>query len=354
MSIGRRKFLQLSAGAATATVSAPFLMRSSFAQATVTLRLQQQLPAAAPVPRNFLVPWTKKIEDESGGKIKIELYHSMQLGGTPPQVFDQVRDGVIDITWTPAGYTPNRFPRSEALELPFVASDGEKNSGAAWEFYEKHLVDEYKDVKVLALNTNGPYLIHAKGNGVRKLEDMKGLKLRGTSRVMNKMIASLGATPVGMPVPAVPDSLSKGVIDGALVPWEITLPLKIHELVGTHTRFSGNRSLCIALFVTVMNKAKYESLPPDLKKVIDNNSGLEASKWVGKVQNDGDIPGREAAEKRGNTILTLDPAETARWKKQAEPVINEWVTEMKGKGIDGAALVADWRALIAKYAGAES
>jgi TRAP-type C4-dicarboxylate transport system substrate-binding protein len=352
MNLGRRKFLQLSAGAASAAASGPFVLRSSFAQTpAVTLRLQQQLPAAAPVPKNFLVPWAKKIEDESGGRIKIELYHSMQLGGTPPQVYDQVKDGVIDITWTPAGYTPNRFPRSEVVELPFIASDGEKNSGAAWEYYDRHLRDEHKDVKVLALNTNGPYLIHAKGNGVRKLEDMKGLKLRGTSRVMNKMIGLLGATPVGMPVPAVPDSLSKGVIDGALVPWEITLPLKIHELVGTHTRFSGNRSLCVALFVTVMNKARYESLPPDLKKVIDNNSGLETSKWVGKVQNDGDIPGLAAAEKRGNAIVTLDAAETARWKKAAEPAIEEWIAEMKAKNIDGAALVADWRALMTKYAG---
>ena len=352
MKFARRKFLQMATGAATATVVSPFVARSSFAQAPqVTLRLQQQLPAAAPVPKNFLLPWAKKIETESGGRIKIELYYSMQLGGTPPQVYDQTRDGVIDLTWTLPGYTPNRFPKSEVFELPFIAGNGEQNSPAAWEFYQKHLQDEYKDVKVLAVNTNGPYLIHAKGNGVRKLEDMKGLKLRGTSRVINKMIELLGATPVGMPVPAVPDSLAKGVIDGTLVPWEITTPLKIAELVQTHTRFSGNRSLCVAFFVTIMNKAKYESLPPDLKKVIDANSGIEASKWAGKVQNDGDIPGLETAQKRGNAIVTLDAAETARWRKAAEPAIDGWIADMKAKGIDGATLVADFRALIAKHAG---
>jgi len=344
----RRQFLQLSTGA----VATPFILRTGYAQAPqVTLRLQQQLPAAAPVPKNFLEPWAKKIETESGGRIKIELYPSMQLGGTPPQVFDQVKDGVIDLTWTLPGYTANRFPKSEVFELPFIAGNGEQNSPATWEFYEKHLKDEYKDVKVLAVQTNGPYLIHAKGNGVRKLEDMKGLKIRGTSRMINKMIELLGATPVGMPVPAVPDALSKGVIDGTLLPWEVTTPLKISELVSTHTRFSGNRSLCVALFVTIMNKAKYESLPDDLRKVIDNNAGLETSKWAGKVQNDGDKPGLEVAQKRGNTILTLDAAETARWRAAAEPAVEAWITEMTGKGIDGKTLVADARAMIAKYAG---
>src|SRR4030067_3747700 len=106
-----------------------------------------------------------------------------------------------------------------------------------------------------------------------------------------------------MPVPSVPDSLSKGVIAGVLVPWEITTPLKISELVNTHTRFSGNRSLCVGFFVTIMNKAKYESLPPDLKKVIDANSGIEAPKWAGKGQNDGGIPGLGVAQRDGKAIV---------------------------------------------------
>jgi len=352
MTIARRTFLKLSTGAASAAVAMPAILRTGYAQAPqVTLRLQQQLPAAAPVPKNFLVPWAQKIEKESGNRIKIELYPSMQLGGTPAQVYDQVRDGVIDITWTLPGYTPNRFPKSEVFELPFIAGNGEQNSPATWAFYEKHLKDEYKDVKMLAVQTNGPYLIHCKGKGVHKLEDMKGLKLRGTSRMINKMIELLGATPVGMPVPAVPDSLSKGVIDGALIPWEVTTPLKIAELVNTHTGFSGNRSLCVGLFVTVMNTKKYESLPDDLRKVIDANAGLETSKWAGKVQNDGDAPGLEVAKKRGNTILTLDAAETKRWRDAAEPAVDAWVKEMEGKGIDGKTLVADARALIEKTVG---
>ena len=304
---------------------------------TVTLRLHQFLPAQAPIPKDFLAPWAKKVESESKGRIRIELYPSLQLGGTPAQLYDQVKDGVIDLTWVPPGYTPGRFPKSETFELPFIAANGEKNSPAGWEFYEKHLKDEFRDVKIISVNTHGPGVFHVKGNGVRKLEDLKGLKLRGPSRIVNKLFETLGATPVGLPVTAMADALSKGVIDGTAVPWEVTTPLRIAELVNTHTGFSGNRSLYITFFIFAMNKAKYDSLPADLKKVIDDNSGAETSKWAGKTMDDGDAPGLAAAQRRGNTIVTLDAAEIARWRKAAEPVIDGWSAEFKAKNIDAQA-----------------
>jgi TRAP-type transport system periplasmic protein len=336
--------------AALAAIAAVILSSPLVAQ-EVKLRVHQFLPAGAPVPKNFIAEWARNVEQEANGRIKIELYPSMQLGGTPPQLYDQVRDGVVDIVWTLPGYTAGRFPRSETFELPFIAGTAEQNSQAAWEFYQKHLKDELKDVHIIAAHTHGPGLIHAKGNGVRKLEDMKGLKLRGPSRMVNKLIENLGATPVGMPVPAMPDALSKGVIDGTVVPWEVTTPLRVSELVNTHTNFSGNRSLYVAFFIFAMNKAKYDGLPVDLKKVIDANSGLATSKWVGKVMDDGDAPGLAAAKTRNNTIVTLDAAETARWKEQAKKVNEGWIAEMNGKRINGKQLVDDATAMIAKYAG---
>ena len=346
--------MSLRTGIIAAALALGAALSPSFASAQqITLRLHQFLPAAATIPKDFLAPWAKKVETDSKGRIRIELYPSLQLGGTPAQLYDQLKDGVIDLTWVPPGYTPGRFPKSEAFELPFLSSDGEKNSPAGWEFYERHLKDEYKDVKILAINTHGPPVIHAKGNGVRKLEDMKGLKIRGPSRIVNKLIETLGATPVGMPVTAMADALSKGVVDGTVVPWEVTLPLRIAELVNTHTVFSGNSSLYTTFFIFAMNKAKYDGLPPDLKKVIDDNSGLETSRWAGKAMNDGDAPGLEAARRRGNAIVTLDAAEVARWRKVAEPVIEAWAAEMKGRNIDAPALIADARTMIAKYAGPE-
>ncbi len=340
--------LKLFAAAATALACAG--IAPALAQ-EVTLRVHHFLPAPAPVPKNFITPWAEKVMADSGGRIKVEVYPAMQLGGTPPSLYDQAKDGVVDIVWTLPGYTPGRFPGTEAFELPFMAAKAEPTSQAFWDFYEKYLTDEFKDVKPIAVHVHGPGLLHVKGEGVGKLEDMNGLKLRGPTRQTNALLGALGATPVGMPVPAMPEALSKGVIDGTVVPWEVTTPLKVAELVGSHTDFEGTRGLYTATFVFAMNKAKYDSLPDDLKKVIDANSGREMSKWVGRVMDEGDLPGIKAAEAAGNTIRKLPEAEVDRWKAAAEPVVAAWVEEVTAKGYDGKAMVEDAKALIAKYAG---
>ncbi|SOC19826.1 TRAP transporter substrate-binding protein [Stappia indica] len=342
--------LRLKSLAVAATALACAGMSPALAQ-DVTLRVHHFLPAPAPVPKNFITPWAEKVMAESNGRIKVEVFPAMQLGGTPPSLYDQARDGVVDIVWTLPGYTPGRFPGTEAFELPFMAGKAEPTSQAFWDFYEKYLTDEFKDVHPIAVHVHGPGLLHVKGEGVTKLEDMNGLKLRGPTRQTNALLGALGATPVGMPVPAMPEALSKGVIDGTVVPWEVTTPLKVAELVNSHTDFEGSRGLYTATFIFAMNKAKYDSLPADLKAVIDANSGREVSKWVGRVMDEGDLPGIAAAEKAGNTIRKLPPEEVDRWKAAAEPVVAAWVEEVSGKGYDGAAMVEDARALITKYAG---
>ena len=163
------------------------------------------------------------------------------------------------------------------------------------------------------------------------------------------MLTKLGATPVGMPVPAVTDALSKGTIDGTTIPWEVTPSLKVTELVKNHTTFAGKEGLYTQTFAFSMNKASYEKLPPDLKKVIDNNSGMVAATLFGKAMDDGDKVGRDIAVKAGNNIVALELAEVQRWRRTASTVETDWINEVKGKGIDGAKLAAEARALIAKY-----
>ncbi|MGE0500610.1 MAG: TRAP transporter substrate-binding protein [Rhizobiaceae bacterium] len=321
---------------------------ASFAQ-EVTLKLHQMLPPQATIPAKALTPWAEKVMAESGGRIKVELYPAMQLGGKPPELYDQAKDGVVDLIWTVIGYTPGRFPSTEAFELPFVMTNGEATSKAFHEYCEKHCAKEFQDVKVIAWHAHGPGLIHSK-NPVTKLEDMNGLKIRGGSRVVNQMLEKLGAVPVGMPVPAVPESLSKGVIDATTIPWEVTPSLKVAELVKNHTGFSGKNGLYTQTFVFAMNKASYENLPDDLKKVIDANSGIEAAAMMGRVMDEGDKVGLEIAQKLGNNIVTLDEAETQRWKDISAPLIDAWAAEMDAKGMDGKALVSEARALIEKHA----
>jgi TRAP-type C4-dicarboxylate transport system substrate-binding protein len=342
------KFIPRRTALAALGAVATLAMSGAAMAQTVTLRLHQMLPPQATIPAKAIVPWAQKVEAESGGRIKVQLFHAMQLGGAPPQLFDQARDGVVDITWTVLGYTPGRFPKTEVFELPFMSSSAESSSRAIQEYVEKFAADEFKDVKLIAVHTHGPGLFHTK-QPVTGLESLRGMKVRGGSRIINNMLTKLGATPVGMPVPAVTEALSKGVIDGTTIPWEVTPALKVSELVKNHTTFAGKEGLYTQTFAFSMNKASYDKLPPDLKKVIDNNSGQVAAALFGKAMDDGDKTGREIAVKAGNRITELELAEVQRWRRTASTVETDWVNEVKAKGIDGAKLASEARALIAKY-----
>ncbi|THF47497.1 TRAP transporter substrate-binding protein [Allorhizobium terrae] len=325
------------------------LMAGSAMAADVVLKLHQMLPPQATIPAKSLQPWADKVKAESGGRIEVELYPAMQLGGKPSDLVDQVKDGVVDLTWTLLGYTPGRYPKSEAFELPFVATNAEATSVAFYDYYEKHMKDELKDFHVLTVHTHGPGILHTiASKPITSLESMKGVKLRGTSKVINQMLEAMGATPIGMPVTAVPESLSKSVIDGTVVPWEVTPSIKIAELAPNHTSFSGKHGLYTATFLFAMNKDSYNALPDDLKKVIDNNSGRELARQFGRMMDEGDARGKAIAEKAGNKLIVLDDAETARWKKAGEPVTANWIQDMDKRGLDGTTLYKDAVALVEK------
>ncbi len=324
-----------------------FGMQASHA-ADITLRLHQFLPQQSAIPSKGLGAWAQKVEKESGGRIKIQQFPSMQLGGKPPDLFDQAKDGVVDIVWTVLGYTPGRFPKTEAFELPFMSGSSEASSKAFQEYVQKYAMDEFKDVKVIAVHTHGPGLFHSK-EPINKLEDLKGMKVRGGSRVINIMLEQLGAVPVGMPVPAVGEALSKGVISATTIPWEVVPSVKVQQIVKNHTGFSGPKGLYTQTFVVAMNKARYDKLPADLRKVIDDNSGIELAGKLGRVMDEADKESLALAQKAGNNIITLDATETARWKRAANGVRAVWFKEVADKGIDGPKLAAEAESLIDKY-----
>ncbi|MCB1400362.1 MAG: TRAP transporter substrate-binding protein [Rhodobacteraceae bacterium] len=313
----------------------------------VTLRLHQFLPEQSFVPAQILTPWIARIEAESGGRIRIEHYPSMQLGGKPSDLVDQAVDGVVDIIWTLPGYTPGRFPRTEVFELPFMVRDAEAASRAYWELAEAEMMDtDFRDLHLLGTWVHGRGVIHS-ARPVEKLEDMVGLKLRAPSRVTTRLLEALGATAVGMPVPAVPEQLSKGVIDGALLPWEVSASLRVGELVKNHTEFP-ERGIYVATFILAMNKDAYAALSPDLQAVIDAASGAGFSAEAGRLQQGEDVPSRKTAEDLGNAIVVLSPEEAARWEAAAAPVTQAWIAEMEAQGIDGQALYDAARAAIEK------
>jgi TRAP-type C4-dicarboxylate transport system substrate-binding protein len=342
MTITRKTFI-----GAVAAAAAFALAPSAQAQET-TLRFHQMLPPQAAIPAKAIKPWAEKVEKESGGKIKVQLFPSMQLGGKPPELFDQAKDGVVDLIWTVLGYTPGRFPKSEVFELPFSSGKAEPASRAFQEYVQKYAMDEFKDVKLIAVHVHGPGMFHSK-DPITKLEDLKGMKVRGGSRVINIMLEQLGATPVGLPVPAVGEALSKGVISATTIPWEVVPALKVQQIVKNHTGFSGEKGLYTQTFAVAMNKASYDKLSPALKKVIDANSGIEAAGMFGRAMDEGDAVGLDLAKKAGNNIITLDPAETNRWQRAAAGVRAVWYKEVSAKGVDGPMLASEAEKLIAKH-----
>ena len=344
--IQRRTLLKSSAAAATLGATS----FSALAQQTVTLKFHTFMAPMSNVWLNMHKAWMDKVTKDSGGRIKFEAYPAMQLGGTPVQLFDQAKDGVVDIVWTLPGNTAGRFPRIEVFELPFMMSNAEATSKAYWEYVQTMAPDEFKDVQVIALQVHGPGVIHTKAKQVKVADDLKGMKVRGPTRQITKMLGYLSAIPVGMPLPSIPDALSKGTIDGAVIPWEVVPAVKVQELTKFHSEFDpAGGALYTTTFVMAMNKDRYNKLPPDLKKVIDDNSGLETSGWLGKVQQGGDVAGRKTAVDRNNTIYTIPAADAQEFKRKARLVEVEWVEDMNKRGFDGKKLLEEARKLIEKH-----
>lgn len=314
--------------------------------AEVTLRLSHFLPPASTTHAEFLQPWADKVMEESDGRIEVQIFPSMQLGGKPPQLYSQVKTGVADMVWTVQGYTSGRFPLTEVFELPFVPGTAEATSQALWAFYKNHLQEEYADVKPLLLHTHAPGTLHTKDKLVKTVDDLDGMKIRLPTKSIADALGELGAVPVGMPVPQTYEALSRGVVDGTLIPFEVVSPLRINELTPYHTE----TGIYTATFLFAMNKDRYESLPDDLKAVIDRNSGAALAQKIGAVWDKAEHKGIDEAKALGHEFYTVEGEELARWKETVQPVIDGWIERTNKAGYDGAALYQEALDLVAKYA----
>ncbi|RAA00908.1 TRAP transporter substrate-binding protein [Stutzerimonas stutzeri] len=329
------------------------LSLSAYAQeAVVTLKVHHFLPAHSLTQANLLKPWADEITEASDGRIQFQFYPSMQLGGTPPQLVDQVRDGVADIVWTLPGYNSGRFPLISVFEQPFMSRSAAATSQAMWEFVATHGEKEFTGMHLLATHTTDGALIHTGKKPINRMADFRGKKIRAANRTSTKLISLLGGTPVAMPVPQIPEALSKGVVDGAIVPWDVVPALKLHELVGHHTEMAeGKPALMYTVMILAMNPATYEGLPEDLRKIIDERSGAVLSRRAGQLFDEIAVQnGHRLAESRGNKIHQLSEDEQQKWMKVAERLDQDWIKEVEGKGYaNGAALLEDARQLIQQH-----
>lgn len=323
------------------------LASSAMAQ-EVTLRFQHFVSPETAGPTYFMQPWADKIEAESNGRIKIQLSPFMQLGGSAANQYDLIRDGAIDGGWIIPGYQPGRFPEAEALELPFMTpKSGEVASLAAWRFTEAHLMDDFSDIHVITTHMHGPGLVHKTGAPITVVDDFDGLKLRGPSRPATLLLERLGAEPIGMPVPAFPEALARGVLDGGVITWEMSPSLKLDELVDSHTDVAGDQAFYNLFFVWGMNKDVYDGLPEDLRAIIDANSGEMAAILAGRAYDIGDAKGREIMA-AANEIAEMPEDTTAEVKALGVEVEAAWIKEMSARGIDGTSLVADAHRLMSE------
>lgn len=317
----------------------------------VTLKVHHFWPPGAMPPTKILQPWCDKLASESSNRLKCQVFPAMQLGGTPPQLIDQVRDGVVDIAFTLPGYTAGRFPIMEVFELPFINRGAEGSSKAAWDFYSKYGTKEFPGIHPLMFAVHDEGYVHTRSKPVKTLADFRGLKMRAPTRQTNKLLAALGAAPVGMPLPAVADAVSKGTIDGFLLPWEIIPSVKLHEMVKYHTETPDTLpALYSATFILAMNQGKYDGLPADLKAVLDRNSGALLSGLAGKAWDESQAPGRKPAEGRGNVFYKLPEAEAQNWIKASQPMHDAWVSDMDKRGLPGKQMLQDAKDLLQKYA----
>jgi TRAP-type C4-dicarboxylate transport system substrate-binding protein len=317
----------------------------------VTLKFHHIWNTTAMASVNVIAPWCDKIAKESNDRMKCQVFPAMSMGGTPAQLVDQVKDGVADLVITLPGYTPGRFPVMEVFELPFMTNSAEAGARAAWDFHNKYAPKEFGGTKLIAMWVHDEGYVHTRDKPIKVLADFNGLKMRAPTRQTNKLLAKLGASPVGMPLPSIPDAISKGTIDGFLLPWEVMPSLKLQDMVKYHSETDPSRpALYSSVFIFGMNQARYDSLPPDLKAVIDKNSGPELAQQAGRIWDNSQAAGRKAAQERGNVFYTIPASELDNWVKASAGLYDDYVADMDKRGLPGKQMVQDARDLLKKYA----
>jgi len=263
--------------------------------------------------------WAKEVEKKSNGKVQITIFPAGTLTKAP-QCYSGVVKGISDLGFSLFAYTRGRFPVMAAVDLPMGYPNGKVASRVAQEFAKAFNPMELHDVKVLYLHAHGPGLLHTK-KPVKKLEDLKGMKIRATG-LSAKVVKALGGVPVAMPQGGTYEALQKGVVEGTFGPLEVLKGWKQAEVVKYTTECYGVGYT--TTFFIVMNLGKWNALPDDVKKVFDEVS----EKYVdvhGKVWDSTDVEGRKYTQKLGNKIITLSDEENARWRKAAAPVIDDFI-----------------------------
>jgi TRAP-type C4-dicarboxylate transport system substrate-binding protein len=332
----RRRFLKGTAAAAVGSVAMPWVAREAFGQEE--LKLASFVPPTHSIWAGVLMPWAKEIEQKSGGKLKVAGYPSMQLGGKPPELYRQAVQGIADIVFTLPGYTSSDFPMMSLTELPGTAVSAHDGTTKLWQRFNEFFAEEYKETKVLMLWNSDNAGFMTRDKPIRKIEDVKGLRLRAPSAAQAAQIEHLGGIGVSMPVTQIYNGIERGTIDGTQIPLSAMLDFKLIEVVKYLT---VNTPLGRSPFLVAMNRKRYEGLPADLRKIIDDTTGLELSL---KGSSDYDAQNKKALElaKKERDVYTLSDKEHQEWLAFFAPLAKKEAERVDQLGKKGSALVKSY------------
>ena len=325
-----------------AVIGFSFMTSSAFGQ----VKLNYSVFFPAPHKNAVLATeWAKEIEKRTNGRVQITMFPGGTL--TPAdKCYDGVVKGISDIGFSVLAYTRGKFPLTEVSDLPLGIKTGLVASKVINDYYKKFKPKELDEVKIMYLHGHGPGILHSKRQDeVKTLGDLKGMKIRCTGMAA-KIAAALGATPVAMPMGETYDALSRGVVDGSMAPYEALQGWKWGEVVRFTTENFGS-SYSTGMFV-VMNKGKWNALPPDIQQIIEkvNEEYIEKQ---GKLWDEIDKAGRDYTIKLGNKIIPLSQEEDWKWTKAVKPILDEYKKNMKDKGLPGEEVLSFYLETIYKY-----
>jgi TRAP-type transport system periplasmic protein len=326
----RRTFV---VGSLAATAAAGTSWREALAQDE--LKLHSFVPPTHVIWTDVITPWTQEVARLSNNKLTVRLFPAMQLGGKPPELYRQTVQGITDATFTLPGYTSNDFPMMGLTELPGTATSADDGTRKLWANFDKFLAGEFKDTKVLMLWNSDSASLMSKNKPLRTLEDLKGLKIRTPSAAQSAQLTALGATPIDMPVTQIYNNLDRGVLDATMIPMSAALDFKLIEVAKYYTI---DAPLGRSPFLVALNRSRYEKLPADLKKVIDDTTGLNLS-LKGAATYDKKNNEAIAAARKDREVISLSPQERQRWMAAFKPMIQQKADEGEKAGLPARGLV---------------
>ena len=319
----------------------------------VSLKLHHPYSADSAFHRNFLLPWTAKVEQQSGGRIRFHLYPDSPSGESGLGLYDSVREGdAVHVAWTPVPVSPQHFPRLTAMQQPFTVRGAEGGSRAMWEYTVANdvLDRDFDEVRVLAMHFGDAARLHFGKAFPTAPTDMGGRRIAAVAPADAELLKAAGAEPVLLSADRVVAAVEEGAVDGALLSWERTTAVGLDRIVRSHVDLrAGTPGMTSAAFVLVMGVRTFRSLPDDLKTVVEANSGRETSAWLGRVLDEAGVQARAAAVARGDSVRTMTQQEEDRWLAAARSVSNAQAAALERTNVRASPLFESAREQLQEF-----